>query len=181
LLNARVDFRQVTWDSQTAILADTNAKNEQGERMKMLPIALLLAAGLFAPGAIASTAPLELNQIRAQQQEIRADLIAGKGRYKDMSATTKTELLSRQDQLLKMIGDKHDPDELTKDQRLQAFNTLEWIEATINKSADERMICTRERATGSQRVTTVCKTQRQIKEAHERARRQTDGNMPMDI
>lgn len=149
--------------------------------MKTLSITLLLMAGMFATGAMAATAPLQLNQIRAQQQEIRSDVIAGTGRYKDMPANTKTELLSKQDQLLKMIGDKQDPNELSKDQRLEAFNTLEWIEATINKSDDERMVCSRERATGSLRVTTVCKTKRQINEDHERARRQMEGSAPIDI
>lgn len=149
--------------------------------MKTLSITLLLVAGMFATGAMAATAPLQLNQIRAQQQEIRSDVIAGTGRYKDMPANTKTELLSKQDQLLKMIGDKQDPNELSKDQRLEAFNTLEWIEATINKSDDERMVCSRERATGSLRVTTVCKTKRQINEDHERARRQMEGSTPIDI
>jgi hypothetical protein len=80
-----------------------------------------------------------------------------------------------------MIGDKQDPNELTKAQRLEAFNTLEWIEATINNTDDERVVCSRERATGSLRVTTVCKSQRQIKEAHERARRQMEGSAPIDI
>jgi hypothetical protein len=180
LLNAQVDFRQVTWHPQTAILRTTSTRTNKGKGMKMLSITLLLV-GLFASGAMASTAPLQLNQIRSQQQEIRSDVIAGNGRYKDMPANTKTELLSRQDQLLKMIGDKQDPNELTKDQRLQAFNTLEWIEAAINNTDDERMICSSEKRTGSNRVTTVCKTQRQIKEDRERARRQMEGTSPLDI
>ena len=43
------------------------------------------------------------------------------------------------------------------------------------------MICQRSRATGSLRVTTNCKTKRQLKEAEERARRQTEGSMPIGI
>jgi len=147
----------------------------------MLPITLLLVAGMFASGAMAAAAPLELNQIRTQQQQIRSEVIAGTGRYKDMPANTKTELLSKQDQLLKMIGDKQDPDELSPDQRMQAFNTLEWIEATINRTEDERMVCTHEKRTGSNRTTTVCKTERQIKEDRDRARRQMEGSMPVAI
>ena len=34
---------------------------------------------------------------------------------------------------------------------------------------------------GSLRVTTNCKTKRQLKEAEERARRQTEGSMPIGI
>ncbi len=152
--------------------------------MKLLRMLVLLLAGLFVQEAMAAdgpTAPLQLEQIVKQQSQIRADVVAGNGRYKDMPQTTKDELLARQDKLLKMIGDKRDPVELTKGERLEAFNTLEWIEATINKDPDERMVCTPERRTGSMRVTTVCKTQRQIKEDHERARRQMEGSTPIDI
>jgi hypothetical protein len=149
--------------------------------MKRLSITLLLLAGISASAAMAAVAPLELNKIRTQQQEIRSEVIAGTGRYKDMPANTKTELLSKQDQLLKMIGEKQDPNELSSDQRLQAFNTLEWIEATINKTEDERMVCVHEKRTGSNRTTTVCKTQRQIKEDRDRARRQMEGTTPLQI
>lgn len=149
--------------------------------MKILCPLVLLLAGLFASSAMAATAPLKLEQIKVQQEQIRSDVIAKTGRYRNMSESTRTELLSRQDQLLRMIGDKQDPNELSKAQRLQAFNTLEWIEAAINNAKDERMVCTRERQTGSLRTTTVCKTSKQIKDAHERARRQMEGSMPIDI
>lgn len=151
--------------------------------MKLLRAALLLSAVLFVHGALAASGAdtLQLGQIVEQQSQIRTDVIAGNGRYKDMPQGTKDELLARQDKLLKMIGDKRDTSQLTKAERLEAFNTLEWIEATINKEPDERMVCTRERQTGSMRVTTVCKTQRQINEAHERAREQMQGTKPMDI
>jgi hypothetical protein len=131
--------------------------------------------------AAAPAAPLRLDAIVAQQNQIRDDVLAGNGRYKDMPRATRDELLARQDKLLKMIGDKHDPAELSKDDRREAFNTLEWIEATINNEPDERMVCTRERQTGSMRITNVCKTQRQINEARARAQEQMLGTKPMDI
>lgn len=146
---------------------------------------LLLAAVLFAPGAFAGSndvKPLELGEIVSQQTQIREQVLAGEGRYKDMPKETRDELLDRQSSLLEMIGDKRDPAELSQEQRLQAFNTLEWIEATINEEPEERMVCTRERRTGSMRVTRVCRTQRQIDEARDRARRQmVEGSMPLDI
>jgi hypothetical protein len=152
--------------------------------MRLLRVAaVVLAAGLFAQAALAASGAdgLQLGQIVDQQSRIRTDVIAGNGRYRDMPQATKDELLARQDKLLKMIGDKRDPGELTKAERLEAFNTLEWIEAAINKEPDERMVCTRERQTGSMRITTVCKTQRQINEARARAQEQMLGTKPMDI
>ncbi len=153
--------------------------------MKRTFTLLLLVAGLFAPNvfaaAPAAVAPLQIEAIVTQQNQIRADVLAGTARYKDMPQKTRDELLAKQAALLKMLEGKQDTGELTREQRIEAFNTLEWIEATINKEPDERMICQRSRATGSLRVTTNCKTKRQLKEAEERARRQTEGSMPIGI
>ncbi|HVI59674.1 MAG TPA: hypothetical protein VM619_12500 [Luteimonas sp.] len=144
---------------------------------------IMMMVGFLALDAVAATSaePLQLDAIVTQQTQIRADVLAGNGRYKDMPQATRDELLARQGKLLKMIGDRHDPAELSKDERREAFNTLEWIEATINNEPDERMVCTRERQTGSMRVTTVCKTQRQIDQARARAQEQMLGTKPMDI
>src|SRR5690606_6559047 len=146
---------------------------------------LLLAAVLFAPGAFAGSRdvkPLERGASVSQQTQIREQVLAGEGRYKDMPKETRDELLGKQSALLEMIGDKRDPAELSQAQRLEAFNTLEWIEATINKEPEERVVCTQERRTGSMRVTRVCRTQRQMDEDRDRARRQmVEGSMPLDI
>jgi hypothetical protein len=145
---------------------------------------LLLATCLLSAGAFASTppaSPLRIDDIVAQQTQIRDEALAGTGRYKDMPKATKDELLAKQAALLKMLDGKHDTGELSAAQRVEAFNTLEWIEAAINKDPDERMVCRRERRTGSLHVSTVCKTQRQIKDANERARRQMEGSSPIDI
>ena len=149
-----------------------------------LSLLALLAAALFVPGAVAGTQaaqPLKLGAIVSQQTQIREQVLAGEGRYKDMPQKTRDELLEKQAALLQMIGDKRDPVDLSHEQRLQAFNTLEWIEATVNQEPEEHMVCTRERRTGSMRVTTVCKTQRQINEDRDRARKQMEGTMPIDI
>ncbi len=150
--------------------------------MKKLHLAMVLAAGMFAQSALAATAPLNLGEIKAQQQEIRAGVMAGTGRYKDMPETTKDELLAQQGRLLRMIEGKQDPSELTDDQRVEAFNILEAIEATINHAEDDQMVCVREKRTGSLQVVRVCRTQRDIREARDRARRQmVEGSSPLDI
>jgi hypothetical protein len=151
----------------------------QATRAAALLLSIALAQGVSANET--TNAPSELDAIVAQQNRIRADVLAGTGRYKDMPQATKDELLERQERLLKMIGNRHEAGDLSKQERLEAFNTLEWIEATINREPDERMVCMRERRTGSMRTTTVCKTQRQIDEARARAQEQMLGTKPMDI
>ena len=147
-------------------------------------LAWLLAIGLFTPGLVAASAPaalLPLDAIVSQQNQIRDAVLAGDARYKDVPQETRNELLQRQQRLLQMIGDRHDPSQLSKAERLEAFNTLEWIEAAVNNESDKRMECSRERRTGSMRTVTVCKTQRQMAEERERARSQMLGTMPLEI
>lgn len=132
----------------------------------------VIATVMLAGTAHAAHTPLDISKVVSQQEQIRADVMARKGRYKDMPSATRDELLSKQHKLLEMLDGKKTPGDLTEDQRMSAFNTLEWIEAAINNDQDERMVCTRERTVGSNRITRVCRTESQMKEARERARDQ---------
>ena len=127
--------------------------------------------------AEASLPPMKLDQIVTQQQEIRAGVIAGTGRYKDMPENTKTELLAKQGELLKLIDGKTDTAELNAHQSIEAFNLLEWIKAAVNSTDDERMVCRNERRIGSNRMTVICRTQRQINEARQRTKDNERGRL----
>lgn len=131
---------------------------------------LLLAACVSNTCLAGSDKALDLDKVRTQQTQIRADVQAAKGRYAEMPADKRQALLAKQSELLKLIEGKQNDDQLTRSEQMQAFNTLEWIEATINNAEDERMICTRERPTGSNRTQSVCKTVAQRREDKERAR-----------
>jgi len=148
--------------------------------MRSRMMLFVMLAGM-AFGAVAAVAPLKLDEVRAQQKEIRAGVMAGTGRYKDMPEPDKQTLLKEQDKLLSIIGDKQDPSQLSQDERIETFNILEAIEASINKAEDERVTCERYQKTGTNRKVVVCRTQRQIREARDRARRQMEGSMPIDI
>ncbi len=149
--------------------------------MKGIRVFLLCAAATFSFAAMAARQGLELQQVRDQQAEIRAGVLARSGPYKDMPDNTRMELLDKQNRLLSLIEGKQDAAELNENQRTEAFNLLEWIEGAVNKAGDERMVCERTRKTGSNRTVRVCRTERQWREARERARRQMEGSMPVDI
>lgn len=150
--------------------------------MKTSVLAGLLLALLAAPGAWAAPKSPQLGEIVAQQGEIRSGVIAGTGRYKDMAPATKTALLARQAEVLALLEGKQSMSELSEVEGIKVFNGLEWIEAAVNNAEDERVTCVRERKTGSNRPVRVCRTQREIREARERARRQmSEGSMPIDI
>lgn len=133
---------------------------------------LMLAPMLAFAG---SDKPLDLDKVVEQQQQIREDLLASGGKYRGMSAAQQAEVLKRQDTLFRMFEGKESADDLTQDQRVAAFNDLEWIEAALNKDEQgERLVCTRERKVGSNRVTRVCRTKEQIEFEREQARNNLD-------
>jgi hypothetical protein len=137
--------------------------------MKQVLIAVLTAA-LTVGAAQAEQRPLEISRIVSQQQEIRTELMARSGRYRNMSETRRDQLLSKQERLLATLDGKQTLADLTDDQKLEVFNALEWIEATINNADDERMVCRRGRTLGSHRVNQICRTQVQWREERDFAR-----------
>jgi hypothetical protein len=144
--------------------------------MKNLALAALLACSLLSGSALAAhPKPLVIDEVVAQQTQIRTDVIAGNGKYRDLPAAKQVELLQRQDSLLALLRGKQHGD-LTEVERIEAFNTLEWIEATLNDAGQERTICRRERTVGSNRVTRVCRTEAQIAAERERSREQMMDN-----
>lgn len=128
-------------------------------------------AGLLLPLALhANETSVDLGQIRVEQEQIRAGVGAAAGSYAALPAATRAELLRKQEGLLRLIAGKSAMSELSPEQRTEAINTLEWIKATITDADDDRMVCTRERTVGSNRIQSVCRTQAQAQQAREAAR-----------
>ena len=142
----------------------------------MKPFCLLLALVLTAPAAFASvdSRVLQLDDIRTQQTQIRDGVEARTGPYKDLSASERSELLSKQARMLQTIEGKHSTAELNDQQKTEVFNTLEWIEGVVNNEGDERMVCERRPVLGSTRKERICKTAGQWREEREAARNMMD-------
>ncbi|WP_119716708.1 hypothetical protein [Cognatilysobacter tabacisoli] len=136
--------------------------------MATMALALFLTA--TAPSAFAAKA-LDLDSIRTQQAEIRQGIEARTGRYASLSADKRTALLVKQTNLLKTLEGKTTADDLSEHQRVEVFNTLEWIEAAINGTEGEELICRREKTIGSTRLTRVCRTAAEEARMKEEARR----------
>ncbi|GAB3100255.1 hypothetical protein [Lysobacter terrae] len=124
--------------------------------------------------AAANDGGVLFDDIRNQQAEIRAGVVAKSGRYRDMPETTRNELLLRQTRMLSTIDGKKVPTDLDQEQRTRVFNDLEWIEAAINRTQDERLVCEYTRTIGSNRKQRVCRTAEQIRLEHERSRDELD-------
>ena len=128
--------------------------------MRFHPLhAALAGALLFAQVAVAQQHPnLDAKAILRQQQDIRAEANTGKGRYKDMKPETRQELFSRQDQVVRLIGDAARTTDLPETEQVALVNALESIEAILNDAEDERLVCERVQRVGSHRTQTFCQT-----------------------
>lgn len=138
--------------------------------MKQFILAAFLTVALLSP-AIANDLPANTSAraILTQQQDIRADALAGKGRYKDMDQKVRQDLFAKQDIVKGLLEGRELTSELSQLDQVTLFNSLEAISAIVNKAEDERMICRRERTTGSHRAQNVCKTVAQIRKERDMA------------
>ena len=141
-------------------------------RAKIFLAALALTLVVFPVAA--QREALEVGKIFDQQKQIRSGVQSGAGPYKDMSANVRNQLLTKQDDLFSMLEGKRTTDELSEQQKIQAFNTLEWIEATVNQAEDDQLVCERRQILGSNRKERVCRTMAQIKRERENARTQIE-------
>jgi hypothetical protein len=142
-------------------------------RLLALVFCFTFAGHGFAANSAAEVIPVvKTEAVISQQAKIRADLLAGKGRFASMPGAKRDELLNRQAIVIALLEGKQSTAELAEHQRLQAFNHLEWIEAAINGTPGDQMVCKNTRQTGSNRITKVCRTVEQIELERELARKQ---------
>lgn len=132
---------------------------------------VLLACVSMAPTAFAAgQTDLQLDDVRSQQAEIRAGAKAGTGIYENLSPARRSELFSKQDRMLGIIAGKRTAAELDENQLTEVFNALEWIEAAVNQTEDQRLVCERRDILGSNRKERVCRTVAQMRVEREAAR-----------
>lgn len=138
---------------------------------------LTVLAGLLTCVSTAVTANdhpnLDAKAIRDQQREIRLAVETGQGVFKDFPAGKRVELFSRQDRVQVLIENVQRTTELNERQQIDLFNNLEAIQAMVDASEEERMICRRERPTGTNRPQTICKTVAQRRADREAVERDT--------
>lgn len=135
-------------------------------------LALALICVLAVPTAFAKDTGkmLALDPVRQQQAEILAGAKAKTGIYASLSADDRDMLITRQMKVLRMIEGKKMSAELTESEKLELFNSLEWIEATVNNAEDERVVCERHAVIGSNLKQRVCMTVAAKRELSERSR-----------
>lgn len=123
-----------------------------------------------APAPEAETPQPTVQQIVEQQTQLRADVLARKGAFKDLTQTERDELTAKQGRILQILEGRDDVSELRVEDRIELFNHLQWVSAVVRDAEEDRQVCERSRTVGSNRFQVVCMTAREYREHKERAR-----------
>ena len=147
------------------------------------PILILVSLLAWGALALASADPqqLTIRDILTQQTQLRAQVVAGKGAFKDMSKAERAALVERQDRVLQMLGGLETLETMAPDQRTIVFNDLEWIKAAVTQAEDDRMVCEYTKIAGSNRMQSVCMTAKEQREHREGARRLHDNGQMCNV
>lgn len=141
--------------------------------------ALIVALALLFPlspvlaqesSTVAEQAQPTRDDILTQQREIRAEVVAAKGAFKDLSRTERDNLVQVQDRVIALLEANPSIDAMSADERLALFNDIEHVIAAVKNAEDNRKICERTRAVGSNRYQVVCMTAIEYQRYQDRTR-----------
>lgn len=138
-------------------------------------VALSAACCLPAIAQTTSTPQVEaqpptVRQIVDQQRRLRADVVAQKGAFKDLTQVERDELTKKQDRILQLLDGRDDISQLRVEEKVEVFNHLEWVSAVVRNAEEDRQVCERSRTVGSNRFQVVCMTAKEYRDHKERAR-----------
>ena len=85
--------------------------------LKLIALSAALAMSSMVVMAAADPQQLTIRDIVTQQTQLRSQVTAGKGAFKDMSKAERKALAERQDRVLQMLGGNQTLDEMPPDQR----------------------------------------------------------------
>lgn len=114
-----------------------------------------LAAADTAPSA---NAPQSVADILQVQHALRDKLEARSGEYSKFDDSSVHRMEAAQDQVFHMLTGVSSLSQLSDDQKITLSNALDQVKATLLANEDNRLICHRERKTGTNLSTRVCKT-----------------------
>lgn len=134
-----------------------------------LMMATTLALAAFTASAGDFMPAFDVQEVVAEQERFRRQVLAGQGVFKDMPRSDVSLFESQQAGLLGILRGR-EYDDLDRDQRVAVFNHLEAIAAVVNRTRDSRLVCERAKPVGSRRVERVCKTIAQREREREEAR-----------
>ena len=133
--------------------------------MKIQPVKVLALGAFLAvfacPGIAApqqAAAPQSVAEILQFQHALREKLEKPSGEYSRFDATSIRKMEQAQDKIFHMLAGVTSLDQLNMEQKIDVSNSLDEVKAVLLANESNRMICHRERKTGSNLVERRCET-----------------------
>ena len=149
-----------------------------------LGVSLALSAG--ATFAQAPEQPQTVSEILQFQHALRAKIDKANGEYSRFDEGQISRMRQAQDNVFHMLAGVDSLDELNETQKIQVSNSLDQIKAILLANEGNRLICYREKKTGTNLLTKRCETyadrearardsQQQMIDANNRAQTRSGG------
>ena len=149
-----------------------------------LGVSLALSAG--AACAQAPEQPQTVSEILQFQHALRAKIDKANGEYSRFDEGQISRMRQAQDNVFHMLAGVDSLDELNETQKIQVSNSLDQIKAILLANEGNRLICYREKKTGTNLLTKRCETyadreararetQQQMIDANNRAQTRSGG------
>lgn len=121
---------------------------------------LLCSAAAFAdtPDAAQPQEPQSVSEILHMQKDLRSKLDNPTGEYSQFSEKDIAQMKHAQDDVFGMLSGVASLDQLNLDEKTRLSNSLDEIKAILLSNSDNRLVCHRERKTGTNLVTKRCET-----------------------
>jgi hypothetical protein len=130
-----------------------------------LGVSLALSAG--AAFAQAPEQPQTVSEILQFQHALRDKIDKPNGEYSRFDEGQIARMKTAQDNVFRMLSDVKSLDELSENQKIEVSNSLDEVKAILLANEGNRLICYRERKTGTNLLTKRCETYAD-REAHAR-------------
>jgi hypothetical protein len=150
--------------------------NKRNTLATALLLAVAFAAPAFAQDSAQAAADAQVDKIATNVAKYIAEIdraiaLAKTGGYGKLQRGSEARLVAARETIGALLKDVSDPHELSDDKRLALFNAHETIASILKHQDKSRVVCTREKKTGSRLGTTECLT---VGEREERARVSAD-------
>ena len=130
-----------------------------------LGVSLALSAG--AAFAQAPEQPQTVSEILQFQHALRDKIDKPNGEYSRFDEGQIARMKTAQDNVFRMLSSVKSLDELSENQKIEVSNSLDEVKAILLANEGNRLICYRERKTGTNLLTKRCETYAD-REAHAR-------------
>jgi hypothetical protein len=121
-----------------------------------LGVSLALSAG--AAFAQESAQPQSVSEILQFQHALRNKLDAPSGEYSRFDEGQVARMKHAQDNVFRILSDVDSLDELSENQKIEVSNSLDQVKAILLANEGNRLICYREKKTGTNLLTKRCET-----------------------